>query len=97
MVIVLISVGMLLTHLHDALQGKVDKKQRSFMLSFFFLNPKPCFALHIASLTRLHTPATQFLNTLPAGSALSSATAILLPRPTNASFPSALPSSSLLY
>lgn len=75
-----------------ALQSRFKKKQSSFTLSFSFLNLKPCFALHIATLSHLHTRDTQLLNMLPSGSAVPSTMGILLPGPTNASFPSALPS-----
>lgn len=62
-------------------------KSSFFTLSFPFLNPKPCLALHITSLTHSHTQAMHFLNTLPSGSAVSNTMGILLPGPTSLSFP----------
>lgn len=89
--IVLISGGLFLIHLQHALLSRVDEKQSLFTLSFPFLNPKPCLALHITSLTHSHTRAMQFLNTLPSGSAVSNTMRILLPGPTSLSFPFAFP------
>lgn len=82
---------MFLIHLQHVLQSRADERQSFFTLSFPLLNPKPCLALHITSLTHSHTRTMQFLNTLPSGSAVSNTMGILLPGPTSLSFPFAFP------